>query len=201
MKARGRLWANRARKLLECSAAQRVIPGGETHVCQPSEGTQKNCSLSAHVSWFTGVRFTSHVLQQEKEELCVLCVVEAFGGYADSDDVEGAQYKGHTDSQRGPPPPFGSSTDGEKTHFEPACAIADLHSLPVRLRRRPTFRDISPVPGFSCFFFFFLSIFRCFSFVFILPPLSPWRPTGPLSLKHRFFSNTFLNFKARFWVK
>ena len=49
---------------------------------------------SAQVSWFDRVCLTAHVLQQEKEELCVpsvlLCIVDAFGGYTYSDDVEGA---------------------------------------------------------------------------------------------------------------
>ena len=44
--------------------AQRVVSGGETHVCQP-KGEEKNCSLSARKSGFDRVHLTSHVLQQE----------------------------------------------------------------------------------------------------------------------------------------
>ena len=59
------------------------------------KGNEKN-ARSVRRSWFDGVCLTAHVLQREQEELCVPsvlhCVVEAFlGGYADSDDVEGAQ--------------------------------------------------------------------------------------------------------------
>ena len=57
------------------------------------KGESKNLPFDADISWFNRVRLTSHVLQREKGELCVpsalLCVVEASGGHADSDDIEG----------------------------------------------------------------------------------------------------------------
>ena len=60
------------------------------------KGNGKNCSLSARMSCFDRVCLTSHVLQQEQEELrassALLRVVEASGGNADSDDVEGAHH-------------------------------------------------------------------------------------------------------------
>ena len=50
-------------------APQRVVRGGETRVCQPSDRESKNRAFDAHVSWFDRVCLTAHVLQQEKEEL------------------------------------------------------------------------------------------------------------------------------------
>ena len=46
------------------------------------------------MSWFNRVRLTSHDLQQQKDHCAptvLLRVVEASGGYADSNDVEGAR--------------------------------------------------------------------------------------------------------------
>ena len=105
------------KKLFECSLAQRVISGGETHVCQPSEKERKHCSLSAYLSWFAA----------RKKEHCLptvlLRVVEAFGDYADSDDVEGAQAL----PQRLPPGPsvsilFKHLWEGEGRGGEKFCS-------------------------------------------------------------------------------
>ena len=111
----------------ECTLAQTVIASGDAR------------PLSER-------GLTSHVLQREEEELCVpsvlLCVVEAFGGYADSDDVEGTQEW----PQRLPEDLsisilFQASLG--KRLFKPTCDIDGLRSLPVRLRGGPTFRDIA----------------------------------------------------------
>ena len=79
------------------SQAERVISCGETRICQPSERECKNGACHVHVSCFGRACLTVHVLQLEKAMLCVPsvlpCVVEAFGGNADSGDVEGAQLK------------------------------------------------------------------------------------------------------------
>ena len=73
------------------------------------KGESKNLPFDADMSWFNRVRLTSDVLQREKEELCVpsalLCVVEASGGYADSDDIEGNK-EGATETPEGPPSPL-----------------------------------------------------------------------------------------------
>ena len=107
-----------------------------TRVCQSSERDSKNRAFDARVSWFDRICPTAHVL-----ELCVppvpLCVVEAFGGYADSGDVEGALERPHLHLN------VVQASLGEKLLFEPACDIDGLRSLPLRLRGKPTFRDIA----------------------------------------------------------
>ena len=84
---------SKSRKLFECTLAQRVI-SGETHVCQPSEGRRKIARSVLTCPGSIG-SVSLRMFCNEKEERCVptvlLPVVEAFGGDAYSDDVEGAQ--------------------------------------------------------------------------------------------------------------
>ena len=58
--------AHKAKEALRVLHGTEAIPGGETHVCQASEGGRK---IARSVLKFNRVRLTSHVLQQEKKTL------------------------------------------------------------------------------------------------------------------------------------
>ena len=132
------------RQLVECLLAQRVISGGKTHVCQRGEGTEKNCSLSAHTSpSFSGsVTWRKVCNRKKKSSACLPYFFASLKLLAAARTLMTwkALSKAHKDSQKSPPSPFCSKHLWEKILlFDPACGIDGLRSLPLRLRGVPAF--------------------------------------------------------------